>query len=397
MTQLAVNQAYFNDLEEFEKFKQTERLQIDQDAANDPSANAPKIPDMNVFIDGTWQTSKQANPTNIYKISTCLADKDANGNDQNSVYFSGVGTNGDEKEAENNGRWARFKNKVKDKLSDIYNGVTGADIEERILDAYEYIAKKYIPGQRINLAGFSRGSYTARSLAGMIYKCGIMDGDITAERLKEAYSFYKNSEAPSDDAAKEFRSKNSHEKYPKINLTCFDTVGALGIPLLKGRFLRLLNVFNQNKKHQFHDTSLSRIIDYAYHAGAIDEHRDEFDITPFDVSEGATTKVEEEFFAGTHEGIGGGSEGGKYDQLSDIPALHAMLKWQENSTTRFDLSKIKEIFEPNALAHEGDEFKADWIHRLTGQTTNRKVGKLSPAAIQRGAVQDSYPVFDLAA
>ena len=49
-------------------------------------------------------------------------------------------------------------------------------------------------------------------------------------------------------------------------LGVWDTVGALGIPL------NLLGQVNA-KFYEFHDTGLSKIVENAYHAVAIDEHR----------------------------------------------------------------------------------------------------------------------------
>lgn len=49
----------------------------------------------------------------------------------------------------------------------------GTGFMRNVVDCYEYILKVYEPGDRIFLFGFSRGAYTARSVAGVINLCGV--------------------------------------------------------------------------------------------------------------------------------------------------------------------------------------------------------------------------------
>jgi hypothetical protein len=49
----------------------------------------------------------------------------------------------------------------------------GAGIKRNIADCYEFIINHYRPGDRIFLFGFSRGSYTVRSLANLLMLCGV--------------------------------------------------------------------------------------------------------------------------------------------------------------------------------------------------------------------------------
>ena len=48
-------------------------------------------------------------------------------------------------------------------------------VSRNVMDAYHWLTTRYEPGDRIALFGFSRGAYTARSLAGMISACGLID------------------------------------------------------------------------------------------------------------------------------------------------------------------------------------------------------------------------------
>lgn len=49
----------------------------------------------------------------------------------------------------------------------------GTGFMHNVVDCYEYILKVYEPGDRIFLFGFSRGAYTARTVAGVINFCGV--------------------------------------------------------------------------------------------------------------------------------------------------------------------------------------------------------------------------------
>src|SRR5262249_56672104 len=44
-----------------------------------------------------------------------------------------------------------------------------------IVRGYTFISRNYEPGDSIHITGFSRGAYTARALAGMIAKVGLLN------------------------------------------------------------------------------------------------------------------------------------------------------------------------------------------------------------------------------
>jgi uncharacterized protein (DUF2235 family) len=60
------------------------------------------------------------------------------------------------------------------KLETWIEGVTGVGVDDNIRSAYQFIAQNFVPGDEIYLFGFSRGAFTARSLAGLITPCGIL-------------------------------------------------------------------------------------------------------------------------------------------------------------------------------------------------------------------------------
>jgi len=50
----------------------------------------------------------------------------------------------------------------------------GWGLDKEGLQAYEWLSETYEPDDRIYIFGFSRGAFTARSLAGLISKCGLL-------------------------------------------------------------------------------------------------------------------------------------------------------------------------------------------------------------------------------
>ena len=56
----------------------------------------------------------------------------------------------------------------------LYGGGTGAGLSENIREAYAFLSANYLPGDEIFLLGFSRGAFTARSIASMICSVGIL-------------------------------------------------------------------------------------------------------------------------------------------------------------------------------------------------------------------------------
>ena len=105
--------------------------------------------------DGTWDSS--SNNSNVYRLYKALATSA----DQAPFYDDGVGSDGIP-------------------IGKIVSGLLGAGLFQKIRDGYTNIAHVYEEGDEIFLFGFSRGAYTARSLAGMIAICGLPTGTSTA-------------------------------------------------------------------------------------------------------------------------------------------------------------------------------------------------------------------------
>ncbi|HWH09146.1 MAG TPA: DUF2235 domain-containing protein, partial [Candidatus Thermoplasmatota archaeon] len=235
-----------------------------------------------VCCDGTWNTADavvdgKPCPTNVVKMARAVLPRDANGVPQVVFYDEGIGTGG--------------------LLDRVVGGATGRGLMRNVGDAYRFLVWNFEPGDEVYLFGFSRGAYTARSLAGLVRKCGILRKGQGC-RFEEAYDFYRGDVHPRDPAAAEFRRRNSVETRIRF-LGVWDTVGALGVP---GR-LRGLTM----RRHRFHDVKLSSTVDHAYHAVAIDERRKAFAPALWETDPAnAGQVVEQAWFPGAHSDVGGG-------------------------------------------------------------------------------------------
>ena len=146
-------------------------------------------------------------------------------------------------------------------------GAVGLGVDTRIRDGYGFLVDNYADGDSIFIFGFSRGAFEARSLAGMIGRVGLLKppsfGVVGRDvMIQTAWELYRDAKAFPDRAA---NFKATHSNSPNITMVgVFDTVGALGIPL----------IFTEKTvgAPEFHDLDLGEQIDNAYQALSIDEH-----------------------------------------------------------------------------------------------------------------------------
>lgn len=247
-----------------------------------------------LLFDGTWNDPQDQ--TNVYRIARHINDHDGSVR-QRFYYEPGVGTS----------RLERFR-----------GGTFGYGLSRNLLQGYEWLAKRYAEQDEIWIFGFSRGAYTARSLAGLLRKCGLLH-IVTPGLLNKAEALYRNKRLhPDCDTCKTFRQTYSRE--PRIHfIGVWDTVGALGVP---GTML------SEKGRYSWHDTDLSGIVDHAFHAMALDEHRVAYDTALWTTKDGqpkpSNRSVEQRWFIGAHANVGGGY--GSNDPLADLPLAWIMDK-----------------------------------------------------------------------
>jgi uncharacterized protein (DUF2235 family) len=310
-------------------------------------------------FDGTWNTPEDE--TSVSRMYAEIADVHGGCRDQLKFYDAGVGTT------------------VGSKLA---GGLFGRGLDRNILEGYAWLVNQFIrdpgppiaepdgqvfdPGPQIFLFGFSRGAYTARSLAGMLNRCGLVRRELIGAEpatpdttlLQDAWTLYREKnpgpgEARLRDPWLKFRT--AHSLSVKVAfLGVWDTVGALGIPMARNAPIPI------SRGYEFHDVTLGRIVEQAFHAVAIDEQREDFQVALWDGAHaGAETKVEQRWFAGAHANVGGGYQD---DMLPDPPlkwmaerAIEAGLEFNNEFTARLPEAGCKASLPAN-FELRGDEY-----------------------------------------
>ncbi len=127
-----------------------------------------------ICCDGTWNTPDRVDrgevcPSNVAKIALSIARAGADGTEQLLYYDKGVGTG------------------MSDRLR---GGAFGWGLSRHIQECYRFVVDWFEPGDELFLFGFSRGAYTARSLAGLIRNAGVLRRE-HARRLSTGYELYR--------------------------------------------------------------------------------------------------------------------------------------------------------------------------------------------------------------
>lgn len=255
------------------------------------------------FSDGTWD--EPASNSNVYRLYSASASVDGA---QFTAYRTGVGTSDDP-------------------LDKVLGGGFGLGLFQKIKEGYSVIATQYLPGDQIFIFGFSRGAYTARSLAGMIAVCGLPTvNQADTKCVDMAFEAYRNV------AVREMLLQTLNQNYamqqPKIQmLGVWDTVGSLGIPAIFGG----IDVI----QYGFLDTNLHPNVLNAYQALAIDEQRLQFPPAIWTNSPAQGQTMQQVWFAGVHCDVGGGytADNGGF-ALSNI-TLHWMAKHAQDNGLQF--------------------------------------------------------------
>jgi uncharacterized protein (DUF2235 family) len=279
--------------------------------------------------DGTWDTT--TSHTNVYRIYKALLVTA----DQMPFYDDGVGADGNP-------------------IIKLVGGAFGTGLWQKIKDGYAKIAHVYEAGDSVFLFGFSRGAYTARSLAGMIACAGLPTANFTEDMVNTAFDAYRAGAGDLRQQKLEELANCDMDDNPTIEMVgVWDTVGSLGIPAAIGQV--------DPVAYGFLDTSLNPKIKHGYHALAIDERRAQFPPTLWEGTIGPDQTIEQVWFTGAHSDVGGGepSDGTGTTALSDIT-----LAWMMDKASAlgllFDTSVQKQYACPLDPTYALDQFHESW-------------------------------------
>lgn len=260
----------------------------------------------------------------------------------------------------------------------------GVGINRQIRRAYAFLARRYSPGDRIFLVGYSRGAYGVRALAGLIDRLGLLRADVASPaRVDEIYAHYR--EDPTSPTARAFVARHCHGEVPIEAVCVFDTVRALGNrwPLLWRLAPRV---------HAFRSNHLGRSVRAGFHALALHETRRAFAPEMWEVPAHRHAHVQQVWFRGSHGLVGGQvREDAEARQVANIPLVWMLdrmasrgLKlpphWQNRfprdpeATSPWGYRGTGRLF----LARKGRVVGADaseWLHPSVGTAVPRHVPK----------------------
>jgi len=269
--------------------------------------------------DGTGNSGGKARGTNVWRLFQAVAAQGDNGQGQVvaqlKIHDDGVGTD-------------EFF------VKRLMGAAFGYGISENLRQLYGFLLRHWEPGDEIYLFGFSRGAFTIRTLANMLYVCGLPDPagktpaelDRLAESALRAYKRRRINDPDHGRPAKFFQAE--HGRRPTIHfIGVWDTVDAVGLPfeemteafglLFPLRFkkrcwwlrpwARLIG--EQHEAWNRRENDLHAGIWTACQALSIDDARRTFHPLVWDPrlpGESPQPEVEQVWFAGTHSNVGGG-------------------------------------------------------------------------------------------
>lgn len=197
-------------------------------------------------------------------------------------------------------------------LEYIWNGATASSIGDECVSVYRFIVEHYTDDHEIWLFGFSRGSFTARCVAGMINNCGIIRRQrdvLTSDQVDrlcyEVFRTYRSTlpiDAPHSPQS-ENRRKNADKVWPVDQpircMNVIDTVGALGIPRLNA------GIGIDWAPFEFFDQYVSTVVQHVRHAPALHDRLWAFQpCLAFPSKKAPNTVVEQKWFPGVHYDLG---------------------------------------------------------------------------------------------
>lgn len=309
-----------------------------------------------VCLDGTGDKFDNDNSNIVHLISALKKDDRR----QMTYYQAGVGTYG---------------------AGGLSGGVTaamdmavGSSLGLHVRDAYHFLMHTYKEGDKICIFGFSRGAYTARCLAGMIHKIGLLPPRNT-QQISFAYEFYK------DDTPKGWAQSHDFKKTFCIDISvyflgCFDSVASVGLiprqlplsstPTNKSWYFRHAMALDERRakfkicRHRITDfddikaedelgDTLQMKYGKNYHPNLTDEEHERLEggDHPFN------SDVLEVWFAGAHADIGGGAvPNDERHKLAQIP-----LRWMIRQAFECNTGII---FNTAVLAEHGLDVHTLW-------------------------------------
>ncbi|EMD31049.1 hypothetical protein CERSUDRAFT_69622 [Gelatoporia subvermispora B] len=236
-------------------------------------------------------------------------------------------------------------------------------LDAHVMGGYRFLMQNYRAGDKICLFGFSRGAYTARALAGMVHKVGLLPRD-NDQQVPFAYHMFCRTDAKGWEQSTAFKKAFSMDVEIDF-IGVWDTVCSVGLfpkslPFVSSN--RAIKTFRQALSLDEHRAKFK-----ANHWNEPEAHEKALGTQPGEMPSRGTSKAKqgnsnhdlqvemddghnetdvlEVWFAGCHCDVGGGSVPNDSEHnLARIP-----LRWM-----------IREIFKANV----GIRFHADLLRKI---------------------------------
>ncbi|KAJ7015961.1 hypothetical protein C8F04DRAFT_1021023 [Mycena alexandri] len=238
-------------------------------------------------------------------------------------------------------------------------------LNDHVMDGYRFLMENYRKEDKICLFGFSRGSYTARALAGMLHKVGLLPRD-NQEQIPFAFKMYQNNSTSGIALAAGYK-QTFCQTVPVEFMGVWDTVSSVGV--FMGRTLPF--------------TGVNATIKTFRHAVSLDEHRVRFmpyllepKLTDSSIpkDELPPTDALECWFSGCHSDIGGGNvQDDVARSLSDIT-----LRWMVRQIMAsdcgilFDADALKRATIP-VIAHSSSVAVSPEIRSIDDENSSQQL------------------------
>lgn len=307
---------------------------------------------MVICFDGT-NNEFGSNNTNVVRLAEVL---NRNPTEQILYYDPGVGTFPE----------PGYVTKLGKKLSEIMGLAFGLGLTRKIGEAYSFLMDNYTHGDAVYMFGFSRGAYTARALAGVIFQFGLLPN---GSYNLVPYILRLSKEINRLNRPKPTKGRDYWEITRGFRATFARTApgAASKVDYVRVHFLGVWDTVSSvgwvwDPTH-FPYTAYNPAVEVFRHAVAIDERRWFFRQNLWDRDRAPKDQdIKEWWFPGVHCDVGGGypeSEGG----LWQIPFLW-ILQEAEKAGLKIDAKKANEVLkrtpvEPPSWANQKHE-SLDW-------------------------------------
>ncbi|TCD62865.1 hypothetical protein EIP91_006271 [Steccherinum ochraceum] len=283
-------------------------------AAYIPNDKPPRT--LVLCFDGTGDQF-DADNSNVIQFFTLLKKDDKH--EQMVYYQAGIGTYTS----------PQIATPIMAKISRTMDEAIAWNLNAHVMGGYEFLMQNYEAGDKICIFGFSRGAYTARALAGMIHKVGLLPA-CNMQQVPFAYKMFQRTDETGWAQSTAFKKAFSIDVDIEF-LGVWDTVCSVGL------IPRTLPFTASNES-----------IKTFRHAVSLDEHRAKFKANLFN----RPTKEEEDL--GTHPGDMPKSTGEGADAVTS-PFADFVSKAANGGTSKSAKKKTKDERTMEREFSEGDK------------------------------------------